>query len=455
MLPTIALLPVLLAGAPSTSLPPVECDFGVAHPWATASCNITLENDSKQDWVVRVPAQAGEGGAPKESVVKIAHDSSRQLTVPVKVKGRLGRTSFASNIQIEKGDKGDQTIRVIARGFVYSPLDQSDMRLDLGAIPVDGVSPKTLVLSSDDFPDFAIQGIVSAPEFVNATVVGKHKIRVALSDHANWGLNSGNVVVRINAPQQKTAKIMVTANVLGLVRPGQNPVPVGVVRKGNEQGFQVRVSSVDQRQLKIGDIHFEMGLRATTKVGDCIKKSAECRLIHVSIDPSQPTGNISSRMILELPAYKQNLTIGIAGVLVEPDLKLRSLDKLAEEKSQQNQSEAGRPALDIGAAVRKSVISPVLPPADPPGKGPVLRWSVANEQILYGYLIYRAEHKDGPWRRVNDKIIPVLGHDDATSEYAWRDTSAVKGKTYWYFIKTLGNNGTKARLTGVQKVVAH
>ena len=102
-----------------------------------------------------------------------------------------------------------------------------------------------------------------------------------------------------------------------------------------------------------------------------------------------------------------------------------------------------------------SAFAPPTRPPDPPGTGPVLRWSVANEQTLYGYLIYRAEHENGPWQRVNERIIPVLGHDDAPSDYAWRDTSAVKGKTYWYFIKTLANNGSKQKLTEAHKVVAH
>jgi hypothetical protein len=44
--------------------------------------------------------------------------------------------------------------------------------------------------------------------------------------------------------------------------------------------------------------------------------------------------------------------------------------------------------------------------------------------------------------------------DGVTSTYAWRDDSAVSGKTYWYYIGLLNRDGTKQQLSGPQAVKA-
>ncbi|MGB8717222.1 MAG: hypothetical protein WCD66_12820, partial [Rhodanobacteraceae bacterium] len=183
---------------------------------------------------------------------------------------------------------------------------------------------------------------------------------------------------------------------------------------------------------------------------------AGCRSLELHVSADQPPGFVNGKMSIKLPDFDQILDVRITGILTRPapESKPDTADKpptaTADAKGRAGQ---GSKASGYTPKIRSESIS--LAPPDPPGRGPALRWSVANEKPLYGYLIYRADRKDGPWRRVNDEIIPVLGHDDAESSYAWRDTSATAGQTYWYFIKTLANDGTKKRLTEAQKVVAH
>ena len=109
-------------------------------------------------------------------------------------------------------------------------------------------------------------------------------------------------------------------------------------------------------------------------------------------------------------------------------------------------------AVRIGDALRAAVTQE---PATPPGNGPLLRWSVANEKPIYGYLIYRADREDGPYVRINESIVRAERAATGTvGKYAWRDNSAESGKTYWYSIGTIRNDGAREDLTSKQKVVA-
>jgi hypothetical protein len=91
----------------------------------------------------------------------------------------------------------------------------------------------------------------------------------------------------------------------------------------------------------------------------------------------------------------------------------------------------------------------------PNGSGPLLKWQVANESGIYGYAIYRGATSDGQFDRVNKAIVKAgNGGDGVTATYQWRDTSAVKGHEYWYYITIFNSNGSKTQLTGPQKVVA-
>jgi len=74
---------------------------------------------------------------------------------------------------------------------------------------------------------------------------------------------------------------------------------------------------------------------------------------------------------------------------------------------------------------------------------------------MYGYAIYRGDAVDGPFTRLNESIVKAHNEGDgATASYQWRDTSASKGKEYWYYITIFNSNGTKRQLTGPQKVTA-
>lgn len=93
---------------------------------------------------------------------------------------------------------------------------------------------------------------------------------------------------------------------------------------------------------------------------------------------------------------------------------------------------------------------------EPPPQA-LLRWEARNETGIYGYLVFRAESPDGPFLRVSDEIIHAAAdaEADAIGSYTWIDRDVVAGRTYYYTLDVVQNNGQKRRFSGVlSKTVA-
>ena len=92
---------------------------------------------------------------------------------------------------------------------------------------------------------------------------------------------------------------------------------------------------------------------------------------------------------------------------------------------------------------------------EPDGKGPLLKWQVASEEQLHGYVVYRATSEKSNYAIVSKNAIPVMRENFPSSNtYFWRDTSAQPGETYWYYVADILLDGRLQPLTGPQKVVA-
>jgi hypothetical protein len=171
----------------------------------------------------------------------------------------------------------------------------------------------------------------------------------------------------------------------------------------------------------------------------------------VAITDAQPLGMVSGRLRIELPEYHRDISLAVGGLLLNRDTVVKDLDEKADKGNPQSAQTTQNTPVDLGKALRSATKR--VDPADPPGHGPLLKWSVANEGLVYGYLIYRGDSEAGPFVRVNDEIIRAM-NEDGSSEYKWRDASAVSGRTYWYYIGVLKQSGVRQDLSGPQKVVA-
>lgn len=78
-----------------------------------------------------------------------------------------------------------------------------------------------------------------------------------------------------------------------------------------------------------------------------------------------------------------------------------------------------------------------------------LNWQTASEAGIFGYLIYRSESREGPFRRINDRIVRVPRDRQDTHDYSWIDDSVESGKTYYYYLDAVTVTGIKQRFSGI------
>lgn len=79
--------------------------------------------------------------------------------------------------------------------------------------------------------------------------------------------------------------------------------------------------------------------------------------------------------------------------------------------------------------------------------GITLDWTTASEVSTAGFNIYRSEHEDGPYTRINPQLIPASTDPLAGGSYQYQDSSAVPGRTYYYQLEDIELNGTAVRHT--------
>lgn len=78
-----------------------------------------------------------------------------------------------------------------------------------------------------------------------------------------------------------------------------------------------------------------------------------------------------------------------------------------------------------------------------------LNWQAATEEGLFGYLVYRSENRDGPFRRTNEQIIRVPADRLDQHDYSWVDGDVESGKTYYYYLDAVSVTGIKQRFSGI------
>jgi hypothetical protein len=105
--------------------------------------------------------------------------------------------------------------------------------------------------------------------------------------------------------------------------------------------------------------------------------------------------------------------------------------------------------------------SPVLAahgPAQPgyqepePGQPIVIRWSTETEVNTAGFNLYRALGEDGPWEKINQRLIPGAPDPLRGGTYVFTDTEVIAGQTYWYELEEVETTGKTTRLQRTEAV---
>lgn len=431
-----------------------DCDFGETYAFNRAECEFTFINSG--DTPIRV--SAFQATRPDDLIEPTSAVISPHAKTYLKALVNTGNDSGTSRhiFHFHSDETGHEARTVVARGFAVSVLDQGRPIADFGVVNL-GAELKTrkVDLTSHDVAGFRIEKIESKPAYVDAQISADGRsIGLKIRADAPWGYQGDYVKLTTTAAVQKEVWVGVQADIHGEVVPANNPFDLGVMRVGSRNEQLIRLTSKSGKDFAIGHIELE-NLRGSTSIEPCVPVATGCRMLRLRVSDDQTVGSVVGKVWLSLPEYSQRMLIAVHGLFLAKDTHIEKLD--AAELMQGNskdkaQSSAPAAATDIGKAIKSAVQT--VDDSPPAGDGPLLKWSVMNEAALHGYQIFRAPDADGPFVLLNRQSVTVKKHDNTGSTYQWRDNTAASGKTYWYYIGLIYNDGHKQQLTGPQKVMA-
>lgn len=361
------------------------------------------------------------------------------VTVRQDTLGQLGVVSYRF---VLKTDDGLPDRRLALSGFLQSAYDP-DQPILVGSAGPGGVIE--LRLASREAERLDVLEVKDAPAFVRIDASGRAAeggvlLRAMLAPDAPLGLHSGTLILRTSVPQQPAVTVPYRLTVFEDVAPEQVPVDLGTIRQGHPFEKTTRLRSRSGKPFEITGVEGAIGL--TVEPAPCAEPAPSCRaLVFKGVGPA-PGGRFSGAVRVKLGAGR-DLTVPYSGLLVGADTVVRDLGQLGDP------APGSKP--DGGPLPYKLPTPPPVPPpfVGRPGERMArLTWDAGQEEQAYGYIIYRADRREGPFRRVNARIVPV-SEAPPPHRYTYEDLDVQAGRSYFYYLESVSKGGLKARLSGV------
>lgn len=419
-------------------------EFAEAYAFSTAEVNVALRNVSTSPIDVdRIEAR--RVGVTDFKARRLLPGESLTTRIRLPLANSVGRSAFYFDV-FGKGDK-TPVFSFAVRGFVDWIADPNALKVDLGPIDLQAFE-RIVPLSLRPGEKLKLTANESDVVHFDVDIVNDgDAIRLVGRSGTAWQAFHEEVRFKTDSKLQPQVLLSIKAQARGPVIPSVDPVDFGLIRVGATSEQIVRLDRLDGKKMELGSVSTE-GTPVSVEQEDCVPARKSCQNLRVKLDAIVERGAIFGKVRISLPAFKGDLTIGYSGIAIGKDTQIRDLDE--DMKASANQPTSLSSIIRSGIEVRKP-----LEGAVPDGSGPLIKWQVANEQPIYGYEVYRAESANGPFYRVNERIVAKLAADlDIGSIYRWRDLTAAAGKTYWYYVGTVYSDGRKQVLSTPQKVLA-
>lgn len=107
-------------------------------------------------------------------------------------------------------------------------------------------------------------------------------------------------------------------------------------------------------------------------------------------------------------------------------------------------------ALAFAVGQPASASAPAAPPIQQddqrPGQPIIISWSTETEVNTAGFNVWRSLGEEGPWEKINPRLIPGSPDPLRGGSYVFTDTHVIAGVTYWYELEEVELNGQTTRL---------
>ncbi len=460
-MPIVSLVLSSILGAASASpampskLAIEPCEYGEVHQFGVASCSVGLRNLGDVD--IHVTSITGARANDSSSVSQIVVPANGRTTVrvSVSVEDDIGFSKHFFNLTTDEA--GQEKRYAEARGFVVSVIDNFKPEIDFGVVDLSNDLPtRSVELVSTDLANLEIENIVEVPPYLDVSLSrNKRGIEAKVKKSAPWGLfEKDRIILKLKSSIQPRVSIAVKADFRGTIVPSLNPIPMGYIRTNAQNEFIVKLTSQRKTDFNVGKVSLS-GFVGVTRVSPCTPVSEGCKEVRLLVSNDQPTGQIGGLVSIQLPDFDRTLSVYAWGMLLDPDVQVVDLYEEMDKRNIDSKGDSkSETSADIGTILKGAVKPEPAELTPPPGRGPLVKWAVANEQMLYGYSVYRSEAEDGPYLRINKEMIKVEIGDASSGLHQWRDTTAVPRNVYWYYVGYVERSGKKVRLTSPQRATS-
>ncbi|MEZ5461028.1 hypothetical protein [Dokdonella sp.] len=384
----------------------------------------------------------------------LAPGESAEFQVDLPLPGKLGESTFRYALFTDEADV--ERYRFTLSGFVFSVISPENAVIDLGKIEAGSKVRHELTLDAREEIPLELVRIVDAPDWLDASL-NDTTVSVGVRPNTSRGIKAGTIRVATNLAQQPFVEITAKAIIEGNLKPSTYVLGFKPAEVGETVQAQMELLYSGKRELGNLELDFPGKWEVERKgCSDAVGSESKCVRITLkrTIEESGKNADVLRFSMPDEPDLE--IPFGIMGlnpdqsireILIDEDQRAAVPAKIDITKAIQEQREASKvePEPKQGADARKV--------SRAKGSGPVrLHWKAANDESIYGYMVYRANDRAGPYRRITAKPLPKQHMATmATPEggQVFVDENVEPGKTYYYYIDTIARNGTQQRLSPV------
>lgn len=444
-LPGLALALALAAGPASAARLEIESphvDVGAAVVFTTIEHRFTVRNTGSTPVALTRWFSPSGVGEVVDLPATLGPAQAAEFRVRIPLEGEPGK--FARRFAIFTDEADVDRYRFSVSGFAYGLLSPDAPVLTFGDVTRGKKETLSVDLSAQEKQALRLVEVVEQPAWADTRIDGT-RVEVTINEKLPAGPNGAKVRIRTNLAAQPVAEIGLVANGRG-----------GLEASEYFLLFPLEQGATARRSLRFthpsADLGRELEVRAEpgwkTSKRACAAASPHC--IEVVLERKVDfTGRKNGKFGFHLDA-KEHLDIGysILGLAEGQRVRELTIDSGAEGQASAADLDRALAGLREPAATRATdAATPPAPTAPINGRGPApvrLVWRARKMDQTFGFLVYRATSRRGPFVRVSS---PVVAGADGGFEFV--DAEVETGSTYYYYVDALATNGKKMRFSPV------
>jgi hypothetical protein len=423
--------------------------YGETYAFASVEGQFDFTNRSAREVHIRTVTAQAVGGRVVAAPTLLRPGERGRVVVHQELGARLGQSRF--RFDLESDDPDTPTYKLLLTGFVQSAYDPESGSVDFGSLERKTAGARELRVGTREAGHLSVLAVEDAPAWLAVEALpgdeaSEVRLRLTLRAGAPLGAHAARVRLRTDLERQPWFELGVRAALFEGARLDPPQANLGLLRVGQASSTWVELRRDDGGPA--GLLGAE-GLPPWLRVAEeaCAPVESACRRLRLTAQPTI-TGAASGSFRLRLLGAPEPVEFPFAALVVEATREVRELELPADASS----SDAGPASVPI-ATEAPPASSPASAPVRTPGQITVA-WKARRDSQAFGYLVYRAERREGPFQRLNAQIVRVPADGAEQHAYFLVDRQVRGAQTYYYYVDMLTLEGRKQRFSGVLSRVA-